>query len=352
MLPMFLALRSLLFLLPAETAHEVTMSGLKALHRLGILKLFLKLLGVKQEFHPANFMGLHFRNRVGLAAGFDKNADYLEVCDAVGFGFVEVGTVTPLAQDGNPKPRLFRLPADHALINRMGFNNLGVDNMAHRLQTFRKRNPNSTLIVGGNIGKNKATDNELAADDYRRCYESLYPLVDYFVVNVSSPNTPNLRALQDKEPLRKIFAALRREEEVCKEKNPGLPHRPLLVKISPDNSDETVDDILEVVREFNLEGIVSSNTSIVRDGLKTDAKQVESLGAGGLSGKPLRERADALVDYLRSRDEGICIMGVGGIGQAVHAEEKVAKGADLVQVYTGFVYAGPSLISEIAKRLK
>ena len=288
-------------------------------------------------------MGLRFRNRLGLAAGFDKNAEYLEVLDSLGFGFVEVGTVTPVAQSGNNKPRLFRLPKDHALINRMGFNNKGVDAMVKRLTTFRKEHDSSTLIIGGNIGKNKITTNENAAEDYRICFEKLYPWVDYFVVNVSSPNTPNLRDLQDKEPLRKIFKALQTSREAM---DASTSSKPVLIKISPDNANQTVDDILEIVEEFNLAGVVSSNTTVSRSDLQTKEELVSELGGGGLSGQPLKARSTELISYLRQRNKDMVVIGVGGVESAADVAEKSNAGADLIQVYTGFIYAGPRLIAD------
>ncbi len=288
-------------------------------------------------------MGLRFRNRLGLAAGFDKNAEYLEVLDSLGFGFVEVGTVTPVAQSGNNKPRLFRLPKDHALINRMGFNNKGVDAMVKRLTTFRKEHDSSTLIIGGNIGKNKITTNENAAEDYRICFEKLYPWVDYFVVNVSSPNTPNLRDLQDKEPLRKIFKALQTSREAM---DASTSSKPVLIKISPDNANQTVDDILEIVEEFNLAGVVSSNTTVSRSDLQTKEELVSELGGGGLSGQPLKARSTELISYLRQINKDMVVIGVGGVESAVDVAEKSNAGADLIQVYTGFIYAGPRLIAD------
>jgi len=340
---MFRILRSLLFLIPAEGAHSLTMKSLIAIRGLGLMPLLQMALKSKVAEKPVELMGLQFRNRMGLAAGFDKNAEYLEVIDSLGFGFVEVGTVTPVSQSGNPKPRLFRLPKDHALINRMGFNNEGVDVMVKRLKRFREKHQNSTLIIGGNIGKNKITPNENAADDYRICFEKLHPWVDFFVVNVSSPNTPNLRDLQDKEPLRKIFKALQTSRESM---DASISPKPVLIKISPDNADQTVDDILGIVQEFNLAGVVSSNTTVSRSDLLTKPEHVAELGDGGLSGRPLKVRATELISYLRERNKDMVVIGVGGVESAADAAEKSNAGADLIQVYTGFIYAGPRLIAE------
>lgn len=308
--------------------------------------------GIEKVDDPTTVMGLNFRNKLGLAAGFDKNARYLEVCDALGFGFVEVGTVTPLAQEGNPRPRLFRLPEDRALINRMGFNNRGLEYMIQKLQDFKIKFPNSSMVIGGNIGKNKITLNQNASDDYEICYRALYPYVEYFVVNVSSPNTPNLRELQDKEPLRKIFTAISKSRVEMLELHPNLPARPVLVKISPDNIDQAVTDILELITEFNLTGVVVSNTTVRRDGLNTQTKLVREIGNGGLSGKPLQKRCDELIALVRLKAPEITIIGVGGVDSGTDAELKCQAGADLVQIYTGFIYEGPKLISDCAKAMK
>jgi dihydroorotate dehydrogenase len=349
--PMFLLLRSLLFLMPAESAHGFTMAILTLVNKLKLIPVMSRLLSARIQHSHVEIMGLTFRNRLGLAAGFDKNAEYLDVFDSLGFGFVEVGTVTPKAQEGNPKPRLFRLPADHALINRMGFNNEGVEAMIDRLKYFRSKRPNTELIIGGNIGKNKITPNSEAADDYKTCFKKLYPLVDYFVVNVSSPNTPNLRELQDKEPLRKIFQSLQSAQQEIIELNPNQVSRPVLVKISPDNAKATVDDILDLVQEFSLAGVVSSNTTIERTGLKTSNNEVESMGNGGLSGKPLKKRSDDLIAYLRKRNPTMTIFGVGGVESAEDALAKREAGSDLIQVYTGFIYEGPKLMARASELL-
>lgn len=282
-------------------------------------------------------MGLRFPGPVGLAAGMDKDAQRVDAFARIGFGFVEVGTLTPVAQPGNEKPRLFRLKADRALINRMGFNNAGMMAAVARL---RHRKPG--VIVGGNIGKNKTTPNEQAIDDYVKCFEALHPVVDYFVVNVSSPNTPGLRALQEKEPLLVILNALQ-QRAASKD-----VHRPILLKIAPDLTNEQLNDIVSVVQESGIAGVIATNTTINRSGLHTPRAEVDGIGAGGLSGAPVRARSTEVVKYLRDRmPKPIVIIGVGGIDSAEGAIEKFDAGADLIQVYTGLVYEGPTLLKRI-----
>lgn len=331
-------LKRMLFLLPPETAHHLV---------LGLLRLpgVSKLLGYcYREDHPAlarTVFGLTFRNPVGLAAGFDKNARAFDALGELGFGFVEVGTVTPQPQPGNPKPRLFRLPPDRALINRMGFNNDGAMAVARRLKKRR-----SALIIGGNIGKNKTTPNEDAISDYEKCFEALYDFVDYFVVNVSSPNTPNLRELQDREPLTQLLHQLQERN-----RRKPLP-KPILLKIAPDLSEGQLDDIIRIVQSAGIAGVIATNTTISRKNLHTPAAQVAKIGAGGLSGAPLRERATAVIRYLHEKSGGAFpIIGVGGIFSAQDALEKLEAGASLVQIYTGFVYEGPALLKAIKKAL-
>lgn len=311
---------------------------------MGLLKFFCKIPGgrsvLKAMFHvqhPAlstNFAGINFPNPVGLAAGFDKNGQWIDELAALGFGFVEVGTVTPLAQEGNPKPRLFRLKKDQAVINRMGFNNAGIDALVANL---KKRK--SDIIVGGNLGKNKATPNEKAVDDYLISFKALKGLVDYFVVNVSSPNTPGLRELQEKGPLLKILTALKTE---------NTDQTPIFLKIAPDLNYDQVDDIIEIVKESGIAGIIATNTTLAREGLKPDPNRDQ---AGGLSGKPVFEHATEIVKYIRSKSN-IAIMGVGGIHSAEDAQIKMEAGAGLVQVFTGFIYEGPGLIKKINKHLR
>ncbi len=287
--------------------------------------------------------GLTFKNPVGLAAGFDKNAEMIAEMANLGFGFVEVGTVTPLPQPGNDKPRMFRLPEDSALINRMGFNNQGVDVVAERIKAYRNsKNADSGLIIGGNIGKNKVTPNEHAVDDYIKCFERLHTVVDYFVVNVSSPNTPGLRALQEKEPLKNILNTLQQRNL----KNAVV--RPILLKIAPDLTDEQLDDIVEIVTETGIAGVIATNTTISRDGLTSGNKDE----TGGLSGKPLTQRSTQVIKYLADKSKGsFPIIGVGGIHTPQDALDKLNAGALLVQLYTGFIYEGPGLIGRINKKI-
>ncbi|WP_139924668.1 quinone-dependent dihydroorotate dehydrogenase [Hymenobacter sp. DG01] len=336
-------LKPLFFRLDAEDAHHLVFNNLKRAHRLPGAAALLR--GLYDYQHPSlerEVFGLPFRNPVGIAAGFDKNAELTDELAALGFGFVEIGTVTPRPQPGNPQPRLFRLPQDEALVNRMGFNNQGAEAAADRLRQRRNRN----LIIGGNIGKNKDTPNELAAQDYVACVEALHEVVDYFVVNVSSPNTPNLRQLQEREPL---IALLQQVQE----RNQALPTpRPLLLKIAPDLTDSQLDDILLIAREAELSGLVATNTTISRTGLTTPEAQVNALGAGGLSGRPLRQRATEVIRYLSRQSRGkMPIIGVGGIHSAQDAQEKLAAGAALVQLYSGFIYEGPSLVKQINQAL-
>ena len=291
-----------------------------------------------------------FKNPLGLAAGFDKNASYLQSLETLGFGFVEIGTVTPLAQAGNPKPRLFRLKKDSALINRMGFNNLGVDRVAEALKKWKEKKPgsgNGQLIIGGNIGKNKITPNENAWQDYGICFEKLFPWVDYFVVNVSSPNTPGLRELQEKASLRKILAHLLLLNKKQR------PRKPIFLKIAPDLSYTELDDVIDLALEIGLDGLVVSNTSISRETLSTDAVDLKGIGAGGLSGKPIRKRSTEFIQYIAQKSKRrLPIIGSGGIHCAADAKEKMDAGADLIQIWTGFIYEGPGLVKRILKAQK
>ena len=333
---MYALLRPLLFLFDPERAHGLTFKMLEiAKHIPGALAL----VGGKRPPLDAavEVMGLKFPGPVGLAAGMDKNAEHVDALARIGFGHVEIGTVTPVAQPGNDKPRLFRLKPDRALINRMGFNNHGAHSAAQRL-SVRPRN----IIVGGNIGKNKSTPNENAVDDYVKCFEALYPAVDYFVVNVSSPNTPGLRALQEKGPLLGILRALN-------ERNGAQPApKPMLLKIAPDLTDEQLDDVVAVVKESGIQGVVATNTTIGREGLVTAKAEVDRIGPGGLSGVPVRARSTEIVRYLRDRlPRPMVVIGVGGIDSADSAIEKLEAGADLLQVYSGLVYEGPALLKRI-----
>ncbi len=339
---MYNLLRSILFRIDAEKVHYMVMGWLKTAYSISFVRYFIKTAFVPTDKKlERTLWGITFPNPVGLAAGFDKDAKFTDQLACLGFGFVEIGTVTPLAQPGNPKPRLFRLPADKALINRMGFNNDGAMAAARRLRNRKER-----LIIGGNIGKNKNTPNDDATSDYEKGFHELYDVVDYFVVNVSSPNTPGLRELQDKEPLTKLLSRL---QELNKQKG---GKKPILLKIAPDLTNEQLDDIIDLVRTINLDGIVSSNTTISREGLQTPKKEVEAIGMGGLSGAPLRKRATEVIQYLHTNSNGtIPIIASGGIFTAADAKEKLAAGASLVQVYTGFIYEGPGIASSICKGL-
>lgn len=348
-----LLIRPILFLFPPEPAHHLVVFLLKIPGVSFLLSLFY---GYEDARLEKTVFGLKFPNPVGLGAGFDKDAKFFDEIASCGFGFIEVGTVTPKAQPGNDKPRSFRLPEDKALINRMGFNNEGVEAMVERLKAAPSRSSpkggesERRYIIGGNIGKNKVTPNENAIDDYVDCFEKLFDYVDYFVVNVSSPNTPGLRALQEKEPLKKILNKLM-------ELNGKLPlgrgaAKPLLLKIAPDLTNEQLDDIIEIVRETKIDGVVATNTTISRSGLKTNASILNTIGAGGLSGKPLTKRSTEVVKYLHERLKGsFPIIASGGIHSAEDALEKLKAGASLVQLYTGFIYEGPGLIKKINKAL-
>ena len=336
-------LKPLLFQLDAERAHHFVVDNLRRTARLpGAKALLRSLYGYQHPGLEREVFGLKFPNPVGLAAGLDKNAVLTDELALLGFGFVEIGTVTPRPQPGNPAPRLFRLPPDEALVNRMGFNNDGAAAVAQHLA----RRQNRQLIIGGNIGKNKDTPNAHAAADYVAGFAALAEVVDYFVVNVSSPNTPGLRELQEKKPLIDI---LQRVQDV----NLARPQpRPLLLKIAPDLTDSQLDDILEIARETHLSGLVATNTTLSRAGLHTPAARVAALGAGGLSGRPLRARATEVVRYLHRKSGGsLPIVGSGGIHSAQDALEKLAAGASLVQLYTGFVYEGPGLVKQINQQI-
>ncbi len=335
-------IRPLLFKINAETVHYLAFKAIRMLHYLPFVPALLKKKYLSHE--PSlerKVFGLTFPNPVGLAAGFDKNAQLIDQLSNFGFGFIEIGTVTPKPQEGNPKPRLFRLKKDQALINRMGFNNEGLDALIKRL---KKRK--SQTLIGGNIGKNKITPNTEAAQDYIISFEALHPWVDYFVVNVSSPNTPNLRDLQDKEPLTQLLNALQALNQ--KKSQP----KPILLKIAPDLTDTQLDEIIEVVNISKIAGIIATNTTLDRSQLQTDRSQVDSIGAGGLSGQPLKNRATEVIRYLHQKSNAAFpIIGVGGIHSPEDALEKLEAGASLVQVYTGFVYEGPGLIKKINQKL-
>ena len=343
---MYKLLRSILFWFDAEDVHYFAMNILSFFCSFPFIKKILK-----NQFTPSNsdftkkVFGLTFSNPVGLAAGFDKNAKYLEELDALGFGFVEIGTVTPLPQPGNPKPRLFRLPKDKALINRMGFNNEGAKAAANRIEKFRIKYKNSKLIIGGNIGKNKITPNENAWKDYEICFNELHDVVDYFVVNVSSPNTPGLRDLQQKNSLKKILTQLQSINETKENR------KPLLLKISPDLNQNDLDDVIDLAMEIKLDGLVAANTTITRKNLITSEKEIEQIGAGGLSGKPLKEESTRITNYIfKKANGGIPVMSSGGIFSSDDAKEKFENGATLVQVWTAFIYEGPAIVKKILSK--
>jgi dihydroorotate dehydrogenase len=332
-----LLLRPLLFSIDPEKAHYFTFSLIRFLSKIpGMAVLFSALYEVRDKRLEREVFGIKFKNPVGLAAGFDKDAKCYKELSSFGFGFVEIGTLTPKPQEGNPKKRLFRLLEDSAIINRMGFNNGGVYEAVEKLKKNKK------VLIGGNIGKNKTTPNEEAVTDYEICFDALYEVVDYFVVNVSSPNTPNLRALQDKAPLTALLHTLQ-------QKNAQKPkQKPILLKIAPDLTDEQLFDIIDIVKETKIAGVIATNTTISRDGLKS-ANQKET---GGLSGKPLKNRATEVIRFLSTKsNNAFPIIGVGGIHSADDALEKLEAGASLIQLYTGFIYEGPALIKDINKAI-
>lgn len=337
---MYKLVKPLFFQMNPEQAHNNVTAGLKVFTKIWGSNAILKsLYTVEDPRLQRTVFGLTFKNPVGLAAGFDKNADYIEQMSKLGFGFIEIGTVTPRPQPGNDKPRMFRLVDDEALINRMGFNNQGADVAAGRLKHLKDKNG---VIIGGNIGKNKVTPNEEAVNDYIYCFHSLFDYVDYFVVNVSSPNTPGLRDLQEKEPLKHILNTL--QELNMAKSSP----KPILLKIAPDLTDSQLDDIVEIVQDTKIAGVIATNTTISREGLKSDPNLVNE--TGGVSGKPLTKRSTEVIKYLSDKsNKAFPIIGVGGIHSAADAIEKLNAGASLVQVYTGFIYQGPGLVAEICK---
>lgn len=333
--------RPFLFLFPPEFIHHITFQLLKVAGAVGLLSLYKLFFQVTDSRLERKFFGITFPNPVGLAAGFDKDARLINELANFGFGFIEIGTLTPKAQPGNDKPRLFRLPKDQALINRMGFNNEGADAAVRRLKHRKSR-----IIVGGNIGKNKVTPNEKALEDYQYCFEALYPYVDYFVVNVSSPNTPNLRALQEKEPLKQLMNGIR----ALNDKKPKP--KPVLLKIAPDLNEDQLMDVVDILRETKTDGVIATNTTISREGLQTDTNRIAAIGNGGLSGKPLTNRATEVISFLRQQlGPDFPIIGVGGIMTPEDAIEKIRAGANLIQVYTGFVYEGPGFVKRINRAL-
>lgn len=330
-------LRPLLFKFDPEKIHHFTFSSLRVLLKIpGVSALVRNKYKNSDPRLEREVFGIKFKNPVGLAAGFDKNAELFKELDQLGFGFIEIGTVTPKPQAGNEKKRLFRLPEDKAIINRMGFNNGGVNAVVERLKK------NRSVIIGGNIGKNKSTPNDKAVDDYLICFDALFDHVNYFVVNVSSPNTPNLRELQDKEPLTFLLKTL---QDKNKEKTSP---KPILLKIAPDLTDSQLLDIIDIISETGIAGVIATNTTISRDGLTSLGREE----AGGLSGQPLKNRSTQVIKFLNDNSKGgFPIIGVGGIHCADDAIEKLKAGACLVQLYTGFIYEGPALINKINKRI-
>lgn len=347
---MYKIARSVLFLLGAEAAHHFAMNVLSNLFRIRWLRNLAEASYRPRAHLQTRALGLLFRNPVMLAAGFDKNARYLTVLETLGFGAVEIGTVTPKPQPGNERPRLFRLPKDKALINRMGFNNDGAAAIAERLKTWAQQRPASSttegILIGGNIGKNKQTPNADAWQDYALCFRALFDYVDYFVVNVSSPNTPGLRELQEKNALAAILSHL---QQINREQHAP---KPILLKIAPDLTRSQVDDVVALALEISLDGLIIANTTTDRSGLRTSQKRLQKIGAGGLSGAPLRQKTVDLVRYVSERSHGkLPLIASGGIFTAQHAEMNLAAGATLVQVWTGFIYDGPAIVKQICKGL-
>jgi dihydroorotate dehydrogenase len=347
---MYTFLRSILFLFSPETAHSISMGLLRLFCSAGFIRKLISKLFATPSI-PVQLFDLTFKNPVGLGAGFDKNAHYLRELETLGFGFVEIGTVTPRPQHGNDKPRLFRLKKDKALINRMGFNNEGVDAVAKRLKNWHQKHSklktlNPKLIIGGNIGKNKVTPNEDAWKDYEICFRALHPYVDFFIVNVSSPNTPGLRALQEKSSLQKILTHLQSLNSTLE------TQKPILLKIAPDLDWEQIDDVIDLAKEIKLDGLVATNTTIAREQLQTTNYQLQTIGAGGLSGKPLQNRSTEVLQYIHQKTNGtIPVIASGGIFYGSDAKEKMKAGARLVEVWTGFIYEGPFIVKRICKEL-
>ena len=330
-------IKPILFLFNPEWVHHTVFSTLKVIHLIpGIGWLIRRIYQLKDQRLERKLFGLTFINPVGLAAGFDKDAKLYQELSNFGFGFIEIGTLTPKPQPGNPKKRLFRLPEDNGLINRMGFNNEGVEKAIERLKK------NKGILIGGNIGKNKITPNDEAVSDYVQCFEALFPHVDYFVVNVSSPNTPNLRALQNKEPLQHLLKTLK--DLNLKKTNP----KPILLKIAPDLTERELLDIIDIITSVNIDGIIATNTTLSREGLKSPNKNE----AGGLSGEPLTDRSTEVIRFIHEKsNNAFPIIGVGGIHSPQDALNKLSAGASLVQLYSGFVYEGPSVVKKINKAI-
>ncbi len=335
-----LLIRRVLFLFSPEVAHKLAFVFMGILQKSPFLHI---LYNINHKYDcPVEVAGITFPNRIGVAAGLDKDAEVFDALSALGFGFVEIGTVTPLPQPGNPKPRLFRLKKDKALINRMGFNNQGAKAAQKRLRHRKTR-----VVIGGNIGKNKVTPNEKAVNDYLTAFEKLYPVVDYFVVNVSSPNTPGLRELQGKKPLTEILSALQKAN-----RNKPVP-KPVFLKIAPDLTFEQIDDIISIVLQTGIAGIIATNTTISREGLKTSSHRIEAIGNGGLSGLPLKDRSTEIIKYIKQKSgDKFAIIGVGGVFSPEDAMEKLEAGADLIQIFTSFIYEGSALVRKINKAIR
>ena len=338
-----LLIRPILFLFDPERVHHISFSTIKFLSKIGLSGLFKSIFLIEDKRLERELFGLKFKNPVGLAAGFDKNAIIYNELSDFGFGFVEIGTLTPKPQEGNPKKRLFRLKADHAIINRMGFNNNGVFEAVEKLKKEHR------VLIGGNIGKNKVTPNNEAIKDYLICFDALFDHVDYFVVNVSSPNTPGLRELQDKEPLMALLNELQLENSKLSERK-NIIRKPILLKIAPDLTDSQLFDIIEIVDTTKIDGVIATNTTISRENLKSHVLLTEEVG--GLSGAPLKDRSTEVIRFLAEKsNKSFPIIGVGGIHSAEDALEKLEAGADLIQLWTGFVYEGPGLVKKINKAL-
>jgi len=335
-------LRPLLFSISPEKIHEYLVGTVTLIHKLPLVPYFLR-----KQFRldlpelEKDFLGLHFKNPVGLAAGFDKNASFYNEFSSFGFGFIEIGTITPLPQPGNPKPRSFRLPMDKALINRMGLNNYGVDEAVKRL---KNRKPG--LIIGGNIGKNTETPNEKAVDDFVYCFEKLYDYVDYFVINISCPNTGEIDKLQDQEVMEGILS------EIVKKRALKPIKKPVLLKISPDLNTIQIDEALSIIQKLQIDGVVATNTTVKREGLKSPSDLISSIANGGLSGAPLTNRSNEVIRYISEKTKGnLPIIGVGGIMSVQDAKDKLNAGASLIQIYSGFIYEGPMFVKRILQSL-
>ncbi|MBS9461593.1 quinone-dependent dihydroorotate dehydrogenase [Flagellimonas sp. 389] len=336
-------IRPILFLFDAEAVHHFSFGAIKFFSRLGLGRLFRKAYVINDSKLEREVFGLKFKNPVGLAAGFDKDAKLYNELSDLGFGFIEIGTLTPKPQDGNPKKRLFRLINDEAIINRMGFNNKGVFEAVEQLKKKHR------VLIGGNIGKNKVTPNKSAIKDYLICFDALFEHVDYFVVNVSSPNTPGLRELQDRKPLTELLNKLKRQNGKLAKKN-SVKEKPILLKIAPDLTDDQLLDIVGIMKDTAIDGVIATNTTISRENLKSHLTIVEE--KGGLSGKPLAKRSTEVIRLLAEKsNKAFPIIGVGGIHSPEDALEKLDAGADLIQLYTGFIYEGPAIVKKINQAL-